>query len=391
MAFYIQQGYGKGSKISDVAGEGHLGGVILSPGDEDPAKLGETAKMIQGLGLRARLDPQSYIYAPEPAGTANNHPAHGLDLSFSWHATPKQVTNAVSSVRRANEAIGITEQWIAPTCWLASFDNLWTPLSLSLASAAADAWGEERTIVSVAVSEDAFADWRAVDVWLDAITTLDVAGFYLLIDRKASAYPPNPWNVDHLANILRVIYRLSELNGYEVTWGYSDIEGLIGLAAGASGAASGWHYSLRQFNRGKWVRKPGGGSAPTPRALVGRLWAPLKAADEVHYILEKPDLVSTFAKHERELFRAKPLSSFTLAEAQVQYMATLSRNARVIEGFGDTERRIATVLEKLEAADRRYEAIEGAGVVLEPRYRTRLRSLRQALREMAISEKILTK
>lgn len=388
MTFFIQQGYGKGSKIADVAEGGNLGGVILSPGDEDPVKLGETVRMIRGLGLDARLDPQSYIYAPEPAGTANNHPAHGLDLNFSWHATPKQVTRAIRSVRRANEAIGVTDRWLTPTCWLASFENLWTPLSLSLAAAAADDWGGERTIVSVAVSEDAFADWRAVDVWLDAVTTLDVAGFYFAIDRKSSTYPPNPWNVDHLANILRVIYRLGELNGYEVAWGYSDVEGLIGLAAGASHAASGWHYSLRQFNRDKWVRKSGGGSAPTPRALVGRLWAPLKAADEVHYILEKPDLLSTFTRSERTLFEARPLSSFTLGEAQVQYMSTLARSARIIEELSDTGQRIATVLEKLGIADDRYEAIQDSGIVLDPRYRSRLRSLRQALEQLVASEKI---
>lgn len=389
MTFYIQQGYGKGSKIADVAKNGHLGGVILSPGDEDPAKLGETARAIARLGLQARLDPQSYIYAPEPAGTANNHPAHGLDLELSWHATPKQVTRAVTAVRRANETLGLADRWLTPTCWLASFENLWTPLSLSLAAAAADDWGEGRTIVSVAVSEDAFADWRAVDVWLDAITTLDVAGFYLLIDRKSSAYPPNPWNVTHLANILRVVYRLGELNGYEVVWGYSDIEGLVGLAAGASHVASGWHYSLRQFNRGKWIRKPGGGAAPTPRALVGRLWAPLKAADEVQYILEKPELASTFTRGERDLFRAKPLSSFTLSEAQVQYLSTLARNAKIIEELGGAGKRIATVLDKLKAADRRYQAIEDSGIVLDPRYRSRLRSLRLAVEQLVASEKIL--
>lgn len=388
MTFLIQQGFGKGSKIPDVAADGHLEGVVLSPGDEDPAKLAQTVRSAQAIGLEAWLDPQSYIYAPDPSGSATHHPAHGLDVELSWHATPRQVNATIQAVADANTAAGTTGPRIAPTCWLSSFENIWTPATISLAATAAEEWGGDNTIVTVAASEDAFSDWNAVDRWLDVITTLEVRGFYLLVDRRGGPYPPNAWNVDRLANILRVIYRLGALNDYDVTWGYSDLEGLIGLAAGASHSASGWHYSLRQFNRNKWVAKSAGGSAPTPRILAGRLWAPLKAADEVRLLLENDALDDLFTARELSTIEAKPLEDWGLLDAQLQYLRLLARNADAIVELGDAEERIAEVHRRLLSAERRYDGIESEGILLDPRYVRRLTSMRDALGEMATREDI---
>ena len=62
MSMWIQHGYGKGTKIDAVAATGRIGGVVLSPGDEEPAALRATARTAVDLGLAVLLDPQLYVH-----------------------------------------------------------------------------------------------------------------------------------------------------------------------------------------------------------------------------------------------------------------------------------------------------------------------------------------
>ena len=81
------------------------------------------------------------------------------------------------------------------------------------------------------------ADWDRI-AWLDVLTTLDVAGFYLVVGRRKAVYPPMPWERGNLFNLLRTIFTLSVVNEYEVVWGFADVDGLMGLAAGADAIAA---------------------------------------------------------------------------------------------------------------------------------------------------------
>jgi hypothetical protein len=81
-SFWVQQGYGKSDKIERLYDAGLLGGVLLSPADEEPPALQATRESTPDIEVL--LDPQTYVYSI-PGGTARCHEAHGLAVpNLNW-------------------------------------------------------------------------------------------------------------------------------------------------------------------------------------------------------------------------------------------------------------------------------------------------------------------
>ncbi|MDV8023400.1 hypothetical protein [Rhodococcus sp. IEGM 1330] len=389
MSFYVQHGYGKGSKIFDVYDQGSLTGVVLSPGDEDVAALKTTVTGLRSRGLDVLLDPQSYIYSSTPAGSARRHSAHALNFRrIKWSQSAGDVASQIASIEAANTAVGIHNRLIAPTCIQSTFTDIWTPLALQYARSAVDTWGGDRTIASVAIDEGALSNWKDIADWLDVVTTIDVRGFYLVVNRATKGYPPAPWDSNRLSNLLRLVYTLSEVNEYEVHWGYSDLEGLLGLAAGATAISSGWFYTLRQFFISKWQPSPAGGQPPTARVYLPALWASLKAQEELSYVMNLPYSDDIVLPEISATFATRALSSWTRAEAQVQFMMQLSRRAEAGTTSADVPTRLDTVEKSLREASSLYSRIARDRVVLPPAYAGRVTNLLHAVEEMRNAEGI---
>jgi hypothetical protein len=387
MTFFIQHGYGKGSKIAQVSQEGNVSGIILSPADEDPAALAATAQDGRNRGLQVMLDPQTYVYAVTPAGSGRSHEANGIDLTdLHWSQSAAATTAQVQAVERANTAIGISAKKIAPTVLQGSFADIWTPLAIQYARTASSEWGAANTLASIAVDDAAFADWRTVEDWLDVATTLDVAGFYLLVDRRRRDYPPLPWDKVRLKNVLRLIYRLSVLNDYEVVWGYSDFEGMLGLAAGADAAATGWSYSLRQFTVYKWQPSPAGGQAPTPRFSLARLWAPVRAEAEAAPLFASDLRDELFGATYVRRFGDDSFASWSRLEAQEQHLRLLARLAQRVVTEGDVVARVDATRVWLESARERLQRASREGIALQPSYLARVENYLGAIDGFAEAE-----
>lgn len=390
MSFYIQHGYGKAQKIQSVSERGALAGVILSPGDEDPSNLRSTADYCQNkLGVEVRVDPQTYIYSTSPRGVARNHGAHGIEFSnLHWSEDARQVTAQVAAVRSLNESLALTGAWIAPTVFQSSFADVWTPLSLQMARTASDEWGEDRTIATLAVDETALDTWSGLDDWLDVATTLRVRGFYILISRANTSYPPVAWSVDRLTNLMRLIYNLSVLNNYEIHWGYSDSEGLLGICAGAHSISSGWNFSLRQFNPSKWQPTESSARRPaTMRLHVKSLWSAVRGANEAGQLFESSLQGLIFTPEMINEFTAREFNSVTRAESQEQFMQVLSLRAQALSQL-PLLGRIEQVEGSLRSALDLFGMIEEAGIVLEARYRPRLEAMRASLARFRESESL---
>lgn len=387
MSFFIQHGYGKGTKISDVAANGLLAGVILSPGDEEVSTLTSTVTSIQSLGLVPLLDPQTYIYSTTPVGSARCHSAHGINFrSVKWSQSARDVESQIDSIRSANLAIGINGPMIAPTCIQSTFTDIWTPLALQYARSAADSWGANQTIASVAIDEGALTNWQDIADWLDIVTSIDVRGFYIVVNRSNKGYPPAPWDSIRLCNLLRLIYNLSAVNEYEVHWGYSDLEGLTALAAGATSISSGWHYTLRQFFASKWQPSPAGGQPPTARVYVPALWASLKAQEELSYVMDltyrdeivTPDISANFA--------TRSFASWSRVEAQMQFMSDLSSKSAEVMNSADISARLDLIESDLKQATTLYGRISSDRIILPPSYAGRVATLRYGVEEMRKKE-----
>jgi hypothetical protein len=381
MNFYVHHGYGKAQKINSVIEGGHVGGIILSPGDEDAGSLADTARYCAGQGLQLLIDPQTYFYSTRPTGRGRNHEAHGLVLTdLSWAQDALSVSSHIQAIGALNQALNRDGLWIAPGPLQDAFTDVWTPLSIQFARTSSQSWGRERTLATLAVDEAGLSDWPAIERWLDVATGLPVAGFYIVISRAATTYPSAPWAPVRLANLLRLIYVLGVVNQFKVVWAMSDVEGLLGLAAGATEISSGWSYTLRQFSASKWLNPASGGRAPTVRTHVPRLWSLPRAEAETASLFNSPLQAEIFTSAEIDFYNATPFDSISRAEAQVMHLRTLASRSDDVAGVGGAVERVESVEDSLTRASSLWSQIAATGLLQDPAYKNRIQGYIDSVR-----------
>lgn len=382
MSFWVQHGYGKGDKIRDLVAGGYPpAGVILSPSSEPNQTLVNTAQSCHDAGVRVLLDPETYVYSID-GGHGKKHDDHALDVGpLHWSDSPARLAEIVRVVVDLNEQMD-TSEVIAPAPVQQSFGDAWTGLSLQLARETANATAKP-VLASVVVDAGAFSDWHTTEQWLDAFTTVDTHGVYLIVGWDGASYP-NTWDPTVLKNIYRALYRLSVVNQYEVVWGYSDIAGAVGLAAGADGCATGWYLSLRLWTTQKWIPRSGGRQS-APRVLSVPMLSPLVAEGEADVASRTAIGADIFPD---ATIRARlQAGTWGLGEAWFQHMEGVSEIASTIAGHSDDiSDRVEMVIEWLDEAQDFVIQLDAAGVALPGVYQSRLASLRQALGEFADEE-----
>jgi hypothetical protein len=385
MSFWVQHGYGKGQKLDDLLMRGSLGGVVLSPADEEASTLSATAQSLAERDTLFTLDPQTYVWSI-PDGTARNHESNGLQFHrLHWSMPASEIEAVVTAVVATNARLG-SRIIVSPSCLQRGFSDVWTPLAVQFARATLEAAPGERVYVSVVVDETALSDWGAVDDWLDIATLLEARGFYLVIARSGQTYP-QPWEPSRFANLLRLIYRLSALNEYEVLLGYSDLDGLAAIAAGAAGVASGWYFSLRAFAEAKW-QPSAGGRPPRPRVLSPSLLSPLIAESEGSLVARSSLGTTAFPDEGTRGSLVGQQVQWSLSESWLQHMDTLRSLVSSLESTTGVAARVTHLDAQLADAQVVLRDIEGLGVVLAPTYAATLGSMRTALSEFSRLEGI---
>lgn len=377
MSFWLQHGYGKGTKIEDLASSNDLkAGVILGTGDEGTNALASTVDLVKSEGGEPLLDPQSYVYS-SPACTTRMHDEHSLEFAdMSWAAAPSVIEGHVEKVLKLNDDLGINRP-IGPGPFLLSFDDRWTPASIQYARALAQYRPDG--LACLAIDEKAFSSWESVAGWLDVFTTVDISGVYLLVGRSGPY--PSSWNPDILANVLRAIHWLTARNGYEVIWGYSDVAGVLGSAAGATGVATGWYHSLRSFNIAKWQPRTGGRS-PKPRFFSTPMLTSLEATGQARALAEdQPDPLGATPDEITSLVDV----SWSLSDSWMQHLRAVSRLISDADAQGETGR-LGWADTQLEASIRRADDCEV--ITVDPSIATALKALRTGLQTFATDERI---
>jgi hypothetical protein len=375
-SFWVQQGYGKSDKIERLYEAGLLGGVLLSPADEEQPALQTTHDSTPDVGVL--LDPQTYVYSI-PGGTARCHESHGLNFTnLNWGMPASEVDALVQAVIAANDRLGITGL-VAPTCVQRSFNDVWTSLALSMARTTISVVGGKRRVyVSAVIEETALSNWEDVANWLDIVTGLDADGFYLIVDRVNQGSYPGLWDPSRLTNLLRLIYSLSELNEYEVLSGYSDIEGVLQVAAGASGSAAGWFYSLRAFSDSKWQPSSGGRQA-VPRAFSTGLLTPFLAIGEGEQVARSELGEDAYPDEDvREVLTGNP-EGWSLSNAGYHHLGALAMIVNDVAGRGAVPARLDAAETRLQDAHGRLVSLEQMGVPFSGPYRQRLETFLGAL------------
>ena len=357
--------------------------MILSPAGEDPASLEATSRQLEEWGVRRLVDPETYVYAIE-GGTAGRHESNGVAFSdLSWFVSPTEVSQHVAAIIALNDRLGVPEV-VAPSPLLSSFTDTWAPVGIQYIRATSEAADGRRVWASVVAEDAAFSNWDEVAGWLDALTKVDVSGVYLVVAHSSSggAYPTR-WDAGRLTNVLRLIYWLSDINQYEVLWGYSDVPGLLGMAAGASGGATGWFHSQRCFSSQKWIPREGGRPA-NPRVLSGAMLSSLDATGEAIACLESSIAESLIPEESvRDRIRA---GTWGLTESRQQHLDSMA--VRYTNRAGFRSEWVDQTLDVIKEAIECTEVLRSEGVVIDTSHRSRLESYRDAVTLFADSEGI---
>lgn len=267
-----QAGYGKGQKIHRAFDEGLVGGVILSPKDERRESLEECVSELRDKNTDALImvDPQFYV-------TTVSVPRDGRLPEYDYYAdhaplsrtqfSPAKIARYVHACLDYQNDLPGLSYILSPSVLFDDFRDSWSQIALNMAEASIDHHDSlvdaPPLLVTVVLSELALRNATGLGEFLDALSGLEVEGFYLLVNRSSSGYQA-AMDARAMENLLYFVHVLAHLNDYRVVVGYSDWLGFLLHAAGASATATGWHQSLRQFSMARF-EPAGGGRRPRKR------------------------------------------------------------------------------------------------------------------------------
>jgi hypothetical protein len=372
-----QIGYGRGLKVHEGLGEGSVEGAILSPKDEARERLEHCVRDLREAHPDAviMMDPQFYV-------TTLSVPRDGRLPEYDYYAdnaglsrtqfSPRQIEGYVKACLDYQQgSLQGVSYLVSPNILFDDFRDSWSQIALNMAEGAveyhdtmADA---PPLLVSIVLSEVALRNVAALAEFLDAVSSLEVKGFYVLVHRNSSSYEA-AMEPGAMRSLMYLVYVLSRLNDYEVYVGYSDWIGAFLHAAGASGTGTGWHQSLRQFNMARF-EPAGGGRRPRKRYSSAPLLSAPLVQPELEDIFRAGRIadVLTGSPHDA-ILRGGPAAGAPRWTDQISCLAHWAALDRVIGAVstGQVANRLDAALRLIDHAALLYDRLAGRGVNFEP-------------------------
>lgn len=262
MTVYAQAGWGKSDKIIRGMSDGSIDGVIWSPKDEFPHSLqvdthGYKTKFPNSIML---FDPQ--FYTTVLVGTKDRclrHYPYWRTLTRSYFNDSANLRTSVQETLDYQLTLNV-DRLLSPSIEIDSFGSADCNISLSLANESIRYHQELSStnlalpplLISLIISETCLSSPSNFNAFLDAISIMPSAGFYLIVHRVESQYQAR-FDSNALENLLYLVYVLAEINSYEVICGYSDFVGTLLCTVGAKAIGTGWFSNLRQFTMGRFL------------------------------------------------------------------------------------------------------------------------------------------
>jgi hypothetical protein len=223
-------------------------------------------------------------------------------------------------------------------------------------------------LVTVVISELALRNAVGMGEFLDALSALEVEGFYLLVNRSSSGYQP-AMEVRAMENLMYFVHVLANLNEYRVVVGYSDWLGFLLHAAGASATATGWHQSLRQFSMARF-EPAGGGRRPRKRYSSAPLLSNPLIVPELDDIYRAGLLNAVLSGDGYDpILRSGPAAGEARWTDEIGCLAHWAAVRRAIERIEAQRRpaaKLTAAVELIDGAMSLYDRLRHRGVNLEP-------------------------
>ena len=265
MTVYAQAGHGKSDKIIRGLTDGSINGVIWSPKDEFPHSMSVD---IRGYKTRfpnsiMLFDPQ--FYTTVLVGTKDRclkHYPYWRTLTRSYFNDSANIRTSVQETLDYQLTLNV-DRLLSPSIEIDSFGSADCNISLLLANESIRYYQELSNtnlalpplLISLIVSEACLSSPTNFNSFLDDISIMPSAGFYLIVHRVESQYQAR-FDPNALENLLYLVYVLAEINSYEVICGYSDFVGTLLCAVGAKAIGTGWFSNLRQFTTDRFLPQP---------------------------------------------------------------------------------------------------------------------------------------
>jgi hypothetical protein len=265
MTVYAQAGWQKSGRIIQGLSDGSINGVIWSPKDEFPHSMPmDTHSYKREFPNSIMLfDPQFYTtILPGTKDRCLRDYPYWRTLTRSYFDDPVNLRTSVQETLDYQLTLNV-DRLISPSIEIDSFGSAGCNISLLLANESIHYYQELSNtnlalpplLISLIVSEACLSSPTNFNYFLDDISIMPSAGFYLIVHRAESKYQAG-FDSNALENLLYLVYVLAEINSYEVICGYSDFVGTLLCAVGAKAIGTGWFSNLRQFTMERFLPQP---------------------------------------------------------------------------------------------------------------------------------------
>ncbi len=262
----------------------------MSPRDESPDKMTDLVNQLRGDfqgGVTIALDPQFYASTIPQANDRHlpKYPYYQSSLTRSQLISARNIATYVQSTLDYECQLDL-DCLISPSPLFDSFADPWSQTALTMAQESVNCrqgLSDSRPLfISLPFSETALDHFNAMEEFLDIISVMPADGFYVLVKSQSESFPPRI-EASRLKNLMYFIYVLSELNGFHVLCGYTDLVGLLLQAVGAQDIATGWSHGLRMFSMRRFIPSSGG-RQPRPRYTSSPLLNSILVSPELETI-----------------------------------------------------------------------------------------------------------
>ena len=265
MTVYAQAGWQKSDKIIRGMNDGSINGVIWSPKDESPRSMQTDIHNYKTEFPNSIMlfDPQFYttVLVGTKARCLRQYP-YWRPLSRSYFSNAANRRISVQETLDYQLTLSV-DRLLSPSIEIDSFGSADCNISLLLADESIRYHQELSNtdlalpplLISLIVSEACLSSTTNFDSFLDDISIMPSAGFYLIVHRVESQYQAR-FDPTALENLLYLVYVLAKMHSYEVVCGYSDFIGTLLCAVGAKAIGTGWFGNLRQFTTDRFLPQP---------------------------------------------------------------------------------------------------------------------------------------
>ncbi|USG65133.1 hypothetical protein NDK47_23915 [Brevibacillus ruminantium] len=378
MKLFVQQGYGKGTKIHQALSNGAADGVILSPRDDTEDNLRTFRKELFDDYSKSEvlLDPQFY-YTTYIDGTTKNLPNYAY---YPGHLTMPSFRSIRDIQKYAEDTIDFqmslgAHYILSPTLLINSFSDRQTQICLSLAEESNNVMISkgytQPLLTSLIFTESALNETDRVNEFLNEISVFDMEGFYLTVARNNKDYNQDFDSDLALSNLLYFIYSLSEINEFKVIVGYADIIGLLYLCVGAYGIGTGWHNSSRKFTIQQRILPSTGGRLPRERYTSVPLLNSILVSELDSIAANAPqsifrDTLSNTSEDRIILAGSNPSDAWSRALSHQQHWSAIKKASNdIFQSTKDITTRLNNMEKAISHASSLYTLLERYAVQLE--------------------------